>query len=327
LSISFKNQTITTQKRETKMKKTLLALLSATLLLTVITPAQAEDQKVLAIIDSAIDSRNFSSIIHEVCFNTYKNSCPNNTNYMEGKGSAALTTWPADSNNMSAYHGDSMVKAALAVNPNIKIVFIRYAEQYTVSVKGKDTVMYTNWADSLSRSIDWISKNAEKYSIDAVSLSQSGLNATLSKWCTTDKMTISSVALLNTKNIPVFAATGNDASSSAVGFPACVSGVVGVGSLASLQDGILETATNRGPGLDMVALAGLSITKVNGAQFNLAGSSGATVVSASLFLKNNKTATFQEYINTLPKITVKAMDRLTKKFDPAFSPTVPYSSN
>ena len=324
MSSSFKNQTITTTRRETKMKKTLLAILSAVLLITLTQPAQAEDQKVLAIVDTAIDSSKFPQIIHEVCFNTYKNSCLNKTNFMEGKGSAAFSTWTANSNDMSAYHGDSMVKAALAVNPNLKIVFIRYAEQYTVKINGKDTVMHTNWADSLSRSIDWVSKNAEKYSIDALSISQSSIG--IQNWCTTDKVTIGAVASLNAKNIPTFAATGNDASKTLVGFPACVSGVIGVGSLASLQDGMLETATNRGPGLDLVALGGLSITKVNGAQFNLAGSSGAAAISASAYIANNKSATFQEYLNSIPKILVKQTDRTTKKVDPTFNVLVPYSN-
>ena len=48
------------------MKKVLLALLSIALAFTALAPAQAEDQKVLAIIDSAINSKNFPSIIHEV---------------------------------------------------------------------------------------------------------------------------------------------------------------------------------------------------------------------------------------------------------------------
>jgi hypothetical protein len=82
MPISFKNQTITTNK-EYKMKKTLLALLSTTLLFSVVSPAQAEDQKVLAIIDTAINSTKFNSIIQEACFTTVKSkvasqnmSCP-----------------------------------------------------------------------------------------------------------------------------------------------------------------------------------------------------------------------------------------------------------
>ena len=290
------------------MKKALLALLSIAIAFTALAPAQAEDQKVLAIIDTAIDSSKFPQIIHEVCFNTYKNSCLNKTNFMEGKGSAALATWPTSSNDMTAYHGDSMVKAALAVNPNLKIVFIRYAEEYTANNK----VVYTNWADSLRKSIDWVSKNSEKYSIDALSISQSSIN--IPTWCTTDTVTINAVSSLNSKNVPVFAATGNDTNKTAVGFPACVAGVVGVGSLTEQLDGgvrIGETQTNRGPGLDLLAVGGLSITKVNGAQFNLGGTSGAAAISASAYIKNNTSKTFGEYLNSLTKESVKFVDYFT----------------
>jgi hypothetical protein len=227
---------------------------------------------------------------------------------MEGKGSAGLATPPADSNNMSAYHGDAMVKAALAINPNLKIVFIRYAEEYTVNSK----VTYTNWADSLRKSIDWVSKNSEKYSIDALSISQSSIN--IPTWCTTDTVTINAVSSLNSKNVPVFAATGNDTNKTSVGFPACVAGVVGVGSLTEQRDAgvrIGETPTNRGPGLDLLAVGGLSITKVNGAQFNLGGTSGAAAVAASAYTKNNTYQTFGEYLNSLTKESVKFVDYFT----------------
>ena len=224
------------------MKKTLLALLSATLLLTIISPAQAEDQKVLAIIDTAINSKNFSSIIHEVCFTS--DSCPNGTNYMEGPEAASSTgwlmsgsgpaakkvrmvsAWPASINN-GTYHGDAMVKAALVANPNVKIVFIRF---YDVTSLGNSFAQ----ADSLVRAIDWVSKNADKYSIDAVSISQSNIkNPAL---CT-NTTTLNAVSFMNTKNIPTFASTGNDGSKTVVGFPACVSGVIGVGALSSQSDG------------------------------------------------------------------------------------------
>jgi hypothetical protein len=106
------------------MKKTLLALLSAVLLITVTQPAQAEDQKVLAIIDTAINSKNFSSIIHEVCFTTIgavpnNMACPNGQTFMEGPGSAHR----AAINGFE--HGTNMVKVAQTINPNMNIVFIR----------------------------------------------------------------------------------------------------------------------------------------------------------------------------------------------------------
>ena len=293
LPSSFKNQTITTNKREIKMKKTLLALLSAVLLITLTQPAQAEDQKVLAIIDTAINSQNVPSVIYEACF-TGNYSCPNKTNFMEGKGSASAVVW-AKSINDSIYHGDAMVKAALAVNPKVKIVFVRFAN---VTSSGASI----NRPESLVSAIEWVSKNAEKYSIDALSISQSAVDPINLDRCLNDKATIASVASLTGKNIPVFAATGNNKRTDVVGFPSCISGVTGVGALYSST--IFEAATNRGPGLDLVAFGKISITKVNGSQYDLAGTSGATVVSASSYIAKNTYTTFQEYLNALPKVLV-----------------------
>ena len=298
---SFKNQTITTTKRETKMKKALLALLSAVLLITVTQPAQAEDQKVLAIIDTAIDSKQFPQVIYEACF-TQNKTCPNNTNLMEGPGSAsavsASSKWPTTGPqwmNNDTYHGQSMVKAAIAVNPNVKIVFVRYAN---VTPTG-DSV---NPAKSLVESISWVSKNADKYSIDALSISQAAVDTINLGQCSTDKVTIGAVASLNSKNIPVFAATGNHKRTDVVGFPSCITGVIGVGALANATQ--FDISTNRGPGLDLLAFGKISITKVTGHQYDLAGTSGATVVSASSYLAKNTYKTFQEYLNALPKILI-----------------------
>jgi len=301
LPSSFKNQTITTTKREIKMKKTLLALLSAVLLITVVQPAQAEDQKVLAIIDTAINSKQFPQVIHEVCFNTYTATCPNGQKNMEGAGAANLASWPKP-NVSGAWHGDWMVKAALMTDPTIKIVFIRYVEITNVGT-------YRNDAESLVSAIDWVSKNAEKYSIDALSISQSSLN--LPTWCASNKTTVDAVSLLNSKNVPVFAATGNNAKADAVGFPSCVSGVTGVGALNKSKTGF-EKATNGqaklNPGLDVATFGAFEIQLGTlNATFPLAGSSGATVVSATTYLKNNKSKTFQEYLNTLPKIIINTV--------------------
>lgn len=293
---SFKNQTITTTKRETKMKKTLLAVLSAVLLITVTQPAQAEDQKVLAIIDTAIDSSKANSIIYEACF-TQNKSCLNKANFMEGKGSASAGVW-AVSVNDAIYHGDAMVKAALVANPNVKIVFVRFANVTPTGVS-------MNTPEALVSAIDWVSKNADKYSIDALSISQSAVDTINLGRCSTDKVTIGAVASLNAKNIPVFAATGNHKRTDVVGFPSCIPGVVGVGALGNATQ--FELATNRGPGLDLVALGKISITKINGTQYDLAGTSGATVVSASSYIAKNTYKTFQEYLNALPKIVINSV--------------------
>jgi len=282
------------------MKKALLALLSIGIAFTAISPAQAQDERVLAIIDSAINSNNFPSIIHEVCFTTSKSSipsqnmsCPNGELFMEGKGSASAP-WPASVNN-ATYHGDSMVKSALTVNPNLKIVFIRFND-VTVSGNSRGDVQ------ALSQAIDWVAKNAAKHSIDALSISQSSVSVNNLARCTTDSGTIRSVASLNASNIPVFVATGNDRRRDVVGFPSCISGVIGVGALGNATQ--LEAATNTGPGLDMVSPGKVSITKYNGSPLDTAGSSVATVVSAASYVNRNTFKTFGEYISSLPKILI-----------------------
>lgn len=282
------------------MKKTLLAALSATLLFSIIAPAQAEDQKVLAIIDSAINSNNFPSIIYEACFTTVKSkvvsqnmSCPNGELFMEGKGSASAP-WPSAVNN-ATYHGDSMVKSALTVNPALKIVFVRFNDVTSIGNSRGD-------AKALAQAIDWVSKNASKYSIDALSISQSSVSAGNLALCSTDTVTINAVSSLTSSNIPVFVATGNDKRRDVVGFPSCVSGVIGVGALGSATQ--LEVATNTGSGLDMVAPGKVRITKYNGSPVDTAGSSVATVVSAASYVNRNTFKTFAEYLNALPKILI-----------------------
>lgn len=282
------------------MKKAILAILSAVLVITAIQPVQANDQRVLAIIDSAINSNNFPQIIQEVCFTTVKSkivsqnmSCPNGELFMEGKG-AASAPWPT-SINSPTYHGDAMVKAALTVNPDLKIVFIRFNDVTSLGNSRGDV-------KALTAAIDWVSKNASKYSIDALSISQSSVSVDNLKKCSTDTVTISAVASLNAANIPVFVATGNDRRRDVVGFPSCVSGVVGVGALANATQ--LEAVTNSGPGLDMVAPGKVTITKYNGSITDITGSSAATAVSAATYVNKNTFRTFQEYFSSLSTVLI-----------------------
>jgi hypothetical protein len=282
------------------MKKLITTLLSLTIALVPLQVAQANDQKVLAIIDTAIDSKQFPQVIHEVCFNTHTPTCPNGSKFMEGAGAANLSVWPKP-NVSGAWHGDWMVKGALKADPTVKIVFIRYVE-----ITNSGT--YRNDALSLVDAINWVSKNAEKYSIDALSISQSVTN--LPSWCTGNTVTVNAVASLNNKNVPVFAATGNNAMANVVGFPSCVSGVIGVGALQPNKTAF-EKSTNGqsrvNPGIDTFGAVEIHMGNNLNAKLNLSGSSGATVASATTYLKNNSYKTFQEYFNALPKIVINAV--------------------
>lgn len=293
------------------MKKTIIAL-SLLLGATLAHPAQAEDQQVLAIIDTAIDSNVETKVIYEVCFTL--NSCPNGTiikdpvtknsySFSEGKGSAAVKDWTIK----GVDHGYNVTQVALRSNQNLKIVFIRIADE-----KVYDTFsMIRNDGGSLARALDWVSKNAEKFSIDAVSISQSRSNFAVGT-CPNDKLFSDSVVSLNLKNVPTFVATGNDRKTNQVGFPACVDGVIGVGGLAynkQTASFMMAPVTNVGPGLDVVSSGDdkirpylAIIRKDDKWMIDISGTSIATPRAAAILVGQKNTRSLNDVIASYPKV-------------------------
>ena len=283
------------------MKKLLTTLLSLTIALVPLHVAQANDQKVLAIIDTTIDSNKIPSVIYEACFaqSGSDTSCPNGSGFMEGKGSANLQRVPASGSVSNFNHGTTMTQTALLTSPEIKIVFVRIAH---ITPNGS---MGVSNPESISRAVEWVSKNASKYSIDAVSISQSFTTANNLLRCTNDTTIINAVSSLNNESVPVFASTGNDRLTDKVGFPSCVSGVIGVGALAWSKKTnkfpadytIMDPVTNRGPGLDVVAQGEQQIGSV---QYN--GTSIACAIAASLYVNKNTDRNVNNFIGTFSKV-------------------------
>lgn len=271
-----------------QMKKILVTVLSAVTIFAPMQIAKAADERVVAIIDSAIDSTKTSSIIYEACF-TENKSCPNKTNFMEGKGSANSPIWPT-SMLSGVYHGQAMVQTSINTNSNIKIVFIRIADIFSDGSS-------INSGSSMANAIKWVNDNAIKYSIDAVSISQSRVNFA-DGTCPTDLIISSAVKSLNDKNIPTFAATGNDKLTTKVGFPSCLDGIIGVGALTAKGDAF-AAATNRGPGLDVVAIGDINIIRYNGTAALQSGTSVATAVAATKYV--GQTSILSQYISGLTK--------------------------
>lgn len=253
------------------MKKILVGIITAVAIVAPTQIATAADERVVAIIDSAIDSTKFSSIVYEACF-TQNKSCPNKANFMEGKGAANSPVWPSSMLN-TVYHGHSMVAASVKTNPNIKIVFVRIAD---ITSSGSSL----NAGQSLSQAMDWVSKNASKYSIDAISVSQSRVNWTT---CPTDLLVSNSIKSLNVQNIPTFVSTGNDGLADKVGFPACVDGAVGIGAVTA-DGSAFAKITNRGTGLDAVAVGDMDIVRYNGTTATISGTSVANVVASTKYV-------------------------------------------
>lgn len=272
------------------MKKLLITLLSITTIFVPIQIAQAADEQVIAIIDTAIDSKKTTSVVYEACF-TQNSSCPNKSNTMEGPGSANSPLWPTSMLN-GVYHGHQMVSAALKTNPNMKIVFVRIAN---ITTQGNSL----NTPQALSQAIDWVSKNASRFSVDAVSISQSGISANNLQSCTTDTVVINAIKSLNDQNIPSFIATGNDGKKDLVGFPSCVSGAIGVGAAA--PNGTIAPLTNSGPGLDILSVASMDVVRYNNTTATITGTSVSTIAAASLYVKN-KTTNALDFISKFNKI-------------------------
>lgn len=268
------------------MKKVLIAVLSAVTIFAPMQVAKATDERVVAIIDTAIDSSKFPSIIYEACFTDNK-SCLNKTNFMEGKGSANSPVWAVSTNfSHPIYHGLKMVTSSNITNSNIKIVFIRIAN--VTSTGGT-----LNSGASLALAMDWVSKNASKYSIDALSVSQSRVNWTA---CPTDLVVSNAIKSLQTQNVPTFIATGNDSLKNKVGFPACVDGAVGVGAM-TFDGKMLQAVTNSGPGLDVVAVG--DIKKALNNTYDISGTSVATAVAATKYV--GQISLFDQFISGLTK--------------------------
>lgn len=212
------------------MKK-VVGIISLVLCAVFVQPANAADEKVIAIIDTAIDSSKFSNIIYEACF-TGNATCPNKSIFQEGIGSANVSNWNAT----GMGHGYSVVYSAVKTNPNIKIVFIRIS-----NVAPGTIPMAYNEGKSLNGAMDWVVKNASKYSIDAVSISQARTNF-IKGTCPIDLSFQGSVQSLLNLNIATFAGTGNDGYKDSIGFPACVTGVFSIGALA--PDGSIASYSN-----------------------------------------------------------------------------------
>jgi hypothetical protein len=291
------------------VKKILVGLLATVLVTLSVQPVQAEDQKVLAIIDTAIDSSKVPSVIYEACFTISSTmGCPNGKtfkdlsgsySFSEGQASANSPLWPSTQIGSlgTIYHGYNVTQAALTTSPGIKIVFIRMS-----GIAKANGMQSADPQDSTSiiRAIKWVSDNAEKYSIDAVSISQSWVTPNALALCS-DKSVTLNVSSLTSKNIPVFAATGNNASTTLVGFPSCVNGVTGVGALIT-STGLLETATNKGPGLDVVAQNSISIVRYNGTPVDFTATSAATPIAASVYVSKNTYKTFDLFLNSFKKV-------------------------
>jgi hypothetical protein len=254
-----------------------------TLLSLLTLPAQANDQKVLAIIDTAIDSSKFNNIIQEVCFTSNK-SCSNGQNYMEGIGSANISDWKTKGN-IDSTHGMNIVGVSTKIDPSVKIVFIRIMNVLPENVVFTDGAM-------IASSLDWLANNASKYSIDAVSISQ---NINSNTCGTVFHGPTASISRLYKQGVAVFASAGNTKNVKPT-FPACVNNVYSVGAIAQNDQFF---ATSNGKGNVRFASDGCYswTSKLGVCSTSFAGTSVSTIIVATKMVSLYNTSNIVEFVN------------------------------
>lgn len=273
------------------MKKIILTTLAALLSLSAL-PAQADDQQVLAIIDTAVDSNKISNVFYEVCFTSFK-SCPNGQNTMEGKGAANVSNWKAN----GIDHGYNVTSVAVKSNPNLKVVFIRIAE----SNGFKDGIQLRN-------AMVWLAANAQKYSVDAVSISQA-IGAYTVNTCQVSTGVQSSVASLLSIGVPTLAATGNTSVSNKLkttqlAFPACVPGVIAVAALKPNETFADYSYTGK---VDIAGRGDAKIKAYGGWDIDVVGTSIATPSVAAKLIAAANGGLVTDIVTTLPKTQTYAI--------------------
>ena len=264
------------------MKK-LIALIALLLTASLVTPASANTNKTLVIIDSGINSQLpwvKSILVEEACFIEF-GRCPNGQASMVGPGAASLNGTDGVTDR-SFNHGTQMASVAYAVNPNVKLIMIRIVGR---SDKGFAN-SYTTRA--VTQALDWVAANTSKYNIGAVSIS---LGRTYTEAaCPIESPLQQRVIELKQANVAVFTASGNKSLHDRVDYPACIPEMITVGAtdrryavrgVTGWVYPIMANSNGNGSQVDVFALGRYTTTLLNGTTTVSLGTSNATAAVAS----------------------------------------------
>jgi hypothetical protein len=283
-----------------KIIRALVAVtLSASTLIQVAPTAQANTVPAIAILDTALNSSLpifKDKVVHEVCIMEW-NSCPNGKSFMEGPGSAQL---PVDIMSAGGFdHGTQMASVSVTINPNVKIVFIRIIGNVPGTSQRQDAGFNT-----VSKALDWVNLNAEKFNIKSVAMAQANysiISSTEAKYCPSDTSVTPSIKSLLAKSVPVFFAAGNNRDYKRIAWPSCIAESVSVSM--SDEAGELSNFSNYDANLlDFYALGAMPITNPNGSVKNGSGSSISAIVAGTVWagaVLNNPKSTYNEIMQSI----------------------------
>lgn len=267
------------------MKTKVLLICAALGLALISTPANAASDKTLVIIDSGINTNldwAKNAVIEEACFIEY-GMCPNGKISMVGPGAAYVN--PALVKDKAMSHGTQMASIAVTVNPDVKIVFVRVIG---MSHKGYANTYTTK---ALALALDWVSANAERLNVGAVSVSFGRVYREAA--CPIETKLQNHIIGLASVNVPVVISTGNNSDQKKINYPACIPQAIAVGATDTPYTIKQITGTvypimlisNSSPELDLYAMGRWMATDINGVKAVSLGTSGATVSVATRLAK------------------------------------------
>ncbi len=279
-------------------------LLALVLLVATMSPAKANSEPTIAIIDSGVASSLFANnIAYEVCLLALPR-CPNKKASMEGPGAANL----APTQDKQLNHGTQMASIVTAVNPTAKIIPIRIVGITPAGVAG----LYS--LNDVQVALTWVIANQKKYNISVVLLAQGAVMGN----CRVPAGMAQSIATLKSANVPVITAVGNDSNRKAVFSPACLPDAVAVGATDNPWNGTGTNAydpvaapyiarySNGAQGQVDFYLNARYYTKLtDGSTKFVVGTSNASAALAGWWLLNQK-ATFDETFNAIMATTTEA---------------------
>lgn len=193
------------------MKKIAIVILTS-ISLVLIQPSFANESKSLVIVDAYFDSRVINGNVS--CITPENNPC------------VSTTKVPVPTSLLSPInHGNAMVEVAKKQNANIKIITL-YSANSSSPVNAGNFINALNWIDKNSSKVSAVSfsgffnGNRECSPATANTANYGGVKKA-------DQTIRTLILTLKSKNIPVFAATGNKPGTK-IDYPACISDVVSV---------------------------------------------------------------------------------------------------
>ena len=279
-----------------------------------ITPvATAAEPKSLVIIDSGFNTQLpflAGKVIDEACFIEF-GKCPNGQASMTGPGSATLAATDA-AKDRTFNHGTQMASVASAVNPSTRFVLIRIVGK---SDKGFANTYTTR---ALQSALDWVSDNAARLNVGAVSISMG--RAYKEAACPIETPLQARIVELKASHIGVFTAAGNRSNQTKVDYPACIPEAITVGAtdtrytLKAVTGWIypIMPNSNGGADLDLYALGRHTVIGLDGSSTIVLGTSAATAAVASKWTQSlSEGGTYDSLWSTIQSKLDKAYRSVT----------------